>query len=102
MLGLGHLSSCLSGTVVFDVFTTVTDNYFIRDAGIISKVDADKFGVGFSYAVLDVCLNIDFLSIVSIDILTHQFGVYSGLMAFAPGNFPTCHMFEIAVCLGRV
>ena len=98
----GRLSSSFTCTIVLEMFTTMADNYFIGDTRVVCKINPYKFRVRFFTTIFDVCFNINFLAIVIIDILAHQFSVNTCLMPFSSGYFPTSFIFKLVIRLCRI
>lgn len=84
------------------MLSTMTNNYFIRYARVISEVNANKLGITLSYTVFNVCFDINLLPVIGVDILSHQFGINTSLMPFTSCNFPTSLIFESTICLSRI
>ena len=55
------------------MFTTVADNYFIHNRWVISKIDSYRFRIFIMIAIFDMGFNVDFFSVICINILAHHF-----------------------------
>ena len=65
------LLSGLASAVVIEMLAAMADDDFVCDAGVISEIDTDELGIRLSDTVFDVRFDVDFLSVVGVNILAH-------------------------------